>query len=67
MTESQFSSLSFANPVYEPTSKGLTAINESTLQVSGPTFKVEDVLIKNQSSRGKTWASIKSMYIISIS
>jgi hypothetical protein len=48
---------SFANPVYEPTGNGLTSLP------CGPSYKVEDIIIKPEttgSPRWKTWAGIKS-------
>lgn len=54
---------SFANPVYEPSSNS-----------AGPTYKVEDVVVRMRSSSAtgtyrranttKAWAAVKSMYFI---
>lgn len=52
----QYSPFSFSNPVYEPTTKG-----------TGPTYKVEDVVVRmrsvygsNYSKNVKAWGGVKS-------
>ena len=61
--QGQYSPFSFSNPVYEPTAANAPGSGAP----GGPTYKVEDVVIRMRSvygsSQGKAWGGLKSMYI----
>ena len=60
--QGQYSPFSFSNPVYEPTAANAPGSGAA----GGPTYKVEDVVIRMRSvygsSQGKAWGGLKSMY-----
>lgn len=55
-----YSPFSFSNPVYEPTAANAPGSGAA----EGPTYKVEDVVIRMRSvygsSQGKAWGGLKS-------
>jgi hypothetical protein len=57
-----YSPFSFSNPVYEPTAANAPGSGGT----EGPTYKVEDVVIRMKSvygsSQGKAWGGLKSEF-----
>jgi hypothetical protein len=60
-----YSPFSFSNPVYEPTAANAPGSGGA----EGPTYKVEDVVIRMKSvygsSQGKAWGGLKSEFKLS--